>query len=182
MYGMVNNAIQELVTERAGEAAWGRVCDRAGANTTFFVSLDPYPDELTFGLAVAAASELGLELGAFLEEFGRYWIQFALRSAYGPMLRSAGSSLATTLASLDHLHSRIGMTFPSLRPPSFRVTDAGKALSVQYFSEREGLAPFVVGLLYGLAAMHGETVEVEHTQRKSETVGFDEFTVTRLEK
>jgi hypothetical protein len=54
-------------------------------------------------------------------------------------------------------------SFPEYRPPSFRVIALEPGLlQVDYYSEREGLLPFVEGLFEGLGAHFGEEVELEH--------------------
>ena len=112
MYGMVHEGLGAFVRERAGDDGWERVCDRAGAPVSTFPSLTTYPDALSAGLVVEAATELDVPVEVLLPEFGRFWVDYALGTAYGPLLRSSGSTLAETLAALDEMHSRIALTFP----------------------------------------------------------------------
>ncbi|MDA8019133.1 MAG: heme NO-binding domain-containing protein [Thermoanaerobaculia bacterium] len=161
MYGMVINALEQMVTDRLGGSAWSRVCDKANVEDTLFLAMSPYPDEVTFALAGAAAEEFELPMGEFLEEFGRCWVPFALTTAYGPLLRGPETLLAS-LEGLDKMHSQIKASLPVLRPPSFKVESDDAGVNVHYFSDRVGLAPFVVGLLYGLAEMHAQEVTVRH--------------------
>ena len=181
MYGMVNNALQELANAQLGPDAWPRIVVRAQLpSDIFFLSLDPYPDEVTTQLVGATAVEFGMSVEAFLEAFGRFWIEYAQRTAYGPLLKRAGASLGDTLRSLDGLHSRIHQALPKLRPPSFEIEEDAEGITVRYRSSREGLAPFVIGLLQGLAAMHRQTVRVSHAVRRSAGVDHDEFRVEPL--
>src|SRR5262245_35027122 len=166
MYGMVHEALRELVSSRAGPDAWERVCHRAGSATSTFLSMSAYPDELTVSLVGQSAGELGLGGEEFLLQFGRYWIDFALRTDYGPLLRSSGKTLRETLTALDAMHARIELALPELRPPSFQVSASGPELTLHYHSPRSGLGPFVIGLVQGLATMHGTSVRVEHTVHK----------------
>lgn len=182
MYGMVNNAIQEMMVARLGNEGWSRVRARSGVNDAFFVSLEPYPDDLTYRLVGAAAEELGVKVESFLEDFGRFWIEYALRTSYGPLLRGAGRSFAETVAALDAMHSRVGMALPKLRPPSFTIISQESGLTIKYTSTREGLAPFVVGLLHGLATMHGENISVTHSKQRSAQAAHDEFRVEYVKR
>lgn len=177
MYGMVNNALQEMVTARLNEEAWTEICRDANVHENYFLSLESYSDETTYNLFGNAAIKFGISLDLFLQEFGLFWIDFALKTSYGPLLKNAGNTLWETLNSLDSLHSHISLALPKLRPPSFSVINGSDATTVIYKSTRVGLAPFVIGLIHGLAAMHGEKVKVMHTKSKSETLDHDEFKV-----
>lgn len=177
MYGMVHEGLRSMVVERGGTAAWARVSARAGANGATFLRMQGYPDELSAALVVGAAEEFGRDTAAFLREFGRYWVGFALATGYGSILRSSGGTLAETLSALDEMHARIGLSIPGLRLPSFKVEPSGNGLLVHYFSARVGLAPFVVGLVEGLASMHGTSAQVEHVVAKGGDADHDEFLV-----
>ncbi len=73
--------------------------------------------------------------------------------------------------------TRVALAFPALQPPEFRVLDNdGRQLRLQYISERDGLTPFVVGLLDGLGELFRQQVDVELIRTKEEA-GFDEFHV-----
>src|SRR5690606_38474032 len=86
-----------------------------------------------------------------------------------------GSTLREFLGNLDNMHTRVGLSFPRLRPPSFVVRDSGaEAIEVEYHSTREGLAPMVLGLLKGLARSFGYIVAVAHIHGR-ERGGFDLF-------
>lgn len=171
---MVNNALQELVTQRLGESTWQRLAAAAGVEDGFFISLENYPDEVTYALISGAAAALDLTVEAFLEEFGRHWIAFAMRTAYGPLL-SAPRSFSETLTGLDDMHKLIRRTLPRVNTPSFRFYPSSTGGTLRYVSSRTGLAPFVVGLLHGLAEMHSMKVTIAHTIRRAPDTDFDEF-------
>lgn len=48
MYGLVNQAVADLITERFGADAWQRVRVRAGVGEKSFVSMGSYPDAVAF--------------------------------------------------------------------------------------------------------------------------------------
>jgi hypothetical protein len=176
MYGLVNRAIEELVTERAGRPTWEAVKRRAGVTAPGFVSMDPYPDSLTHDLVVAASELLGQPPETLLRALGHYWILFTARGDYGALFDMAGDSLHDFLAHLDAMHSRLATIMPELVPPSFSVRpERGGTLRVRYESPREGLAPMVVGLLEGLAEFFESDASVEHVVVRGEGVPADEF-------
>ena len=57
MYGLANKALEQLVTSRFGEEAWETVKRNAGVDVDVFVSMEAYPDDVTYKL-VRSASEV----------------------------------------------------------------------------------------------------------------------------
>ncbi len=161
MYGMVNGAMESLIVEQHGEAVWDAICRRAGVERLPFVKLQPYSDRITYDLVAAAAAELGAPADDLLEAFGRFWITYAAANGYAHFLGGAGTDLGDYLASLDAMHARLALTMPALRPPGFRViARAGASVRLAYHSDREGLRPFVVGLIEGLGARFGTPARI----------------------
>ncbi len=90
----------------------------------------------------------------------------------------AGDDLASVVAGLDSLHSRVQASMPDCRMPSFSsINHPDGVLEVHYRSEREGLAPMVVGLLEGLAERFDEQWQIEQTSADSPD-GVDTFMLT----
>ncbi len=180
MYGLVNKAVEDLVCTRFGEQAWEAIRARAGIGVDSFISMDPYPDEVTYKLVGAASEVLGLPPEAVLEAFGEFWIRYTAKEGYGEMFSMFGGSFKEFLHSLDALHTHIGLSFSQLRPPTFDCEDLGEGTyMLSYFSGREGLAPMMLGLIKGLAAVFGKEVEVRHVKGRAE-VGHDEFHIREL--
>lgn len=57
MYGIVNKAIEDLVKVNFGEDKWDAIKEKSGVDVDFFISNEPYDDEITYKLA-GAASEI----------------------------------------------------------------------------------------------------------------------------
>jgi hypothetical protein len=94
-------------------------------------------------------------------------------------MRAGGDNLPDFLRNLPNFHTRVGMVFPNLQPPRFHCTDiTGRSLKLHYFSHREGLAPFVVGLMQGLGKMFQTPVTVQLVEAKAEGGDHDVFEVT----
>lgn len=178
MYGLVNRALIQLIETRHGSDGWQRIKTRAGTDVDVFLSMQTYPDATTVALVVAAAEELGTSAGALLQEFGEYWVEYAAEHGYRDLLQARGDSLFAFIARLDDLHSRLSLVFSELRPPSFKTELLGaREMRLHYVSERAGLAPFVIGLLHGLARLFRQPLEVEHVGQRSEDCPHDEFLV-----
>ena len=189
MYGMVNKAIKEYVQVQYGRDAWKYVLAGSLAQDDDFKSMENYSDELTFSLVEAALPVTGKSVDELLEDIGRYWIDFALRSEYGNLLRSAGNSFTEVLQSLDSLHSSLVTAFSELKPPSFWFAEVDEAqiesiegrsqetLVLHYASQRDGLSSFVIGLVLGLAKMHKVQCDIKQIVKKSDGADHDEFLV-----
>jgi hypothetical protein len=150
-----------MAREAGGEALWDRLRKAAGVHEEHFLAMRPYPDDVTFRLVDAAAAELGLPVEEVLRRFGQHWIAFTGQQGYGPLLSMGGRDLPQFLANLDSMHSRIALSMPELRPPSFTVTElAPDLLRVVYRSHRCGLGPMVQGLLEGLGELFATPVVV----------------------
>lgn len=169
MYGMVNQALKALLTERFGETTWQEIRAKAKVETDEFAPMAPYDDAITYELAGAASEVLNTPVDELLRVFGQYWIEFAGKSSYGVLLDQAGDTLGEILAGLDEMHTRLALSFTELQPPSFRVLrDDGQTILLRYESSRPALVPFVMGLVEGLSAKVGVTVSLEHVEVKGD--------------
>lgn len=167
MYGLVNQAIEDLVVQVADESTWNRIKESVGLEGRF-LSMESYPDELTFQLVGAACKELDKEPEEILHAFGRHWILFTGREGYGEFLTSYADNLVEFLEQLDTMHSHIATTMPNLKMPSFDVEHKEEDLfHLHYMSEREGLAPMVLGLLDGLSELFEQPISVRHVKELS---------------
>jgi len=162
MYGLVNRAIEDLVRKQHGEATWQRIRERAGVPGRAFVAMESYPDAITYALVGAASEGLGLPAESVLEAFGEFWMTYTAEEGYGDLLGLMGSTFEQFMDNLDAMHTRIAATMPHLVPPTFhREALADGASILHYESEREGLAPMVIGLLRGLAQRFGVAITIE---------------------
>lgn len=178
MYGMINRAIEDLVRSRAGDKAWGRVCDQAGVQQAPFITMESYPDDVTYRLVAAASDVLGLPVPEVLAAFGEHWVMYTAQEGYGDLLAMGGTTIQEFLANLESLHAHVAMGFPNLRPPLFWSTEAtGASVRIHYQSTREGLADMVVGLLQGLGKIYGTPLRVTHDRRLVDGADHDEFLV-----
>lgn len=162
MYGMVNQAVRGLVTDKFGAETWTKIHEGAGAPENF-AAMQPYDDAVTYNLVGKAVEVLGLPAEAILHTFGEYWVLDIATRHYETLMSSTGRDFADFLSNLDHMHQRIRVTFPDYSPPSFRVKqlEPGK-LQVDYYSHRPGLLPFVEGLFSGLGKHYRVSVAFEH--------------------
>lgn len=176
MYGIVNKAIEDLVIENFGEAKWHAIKERSGVDIDFFISNEPYDDEITFLLAHAVAAETGLSIDQVFNAFGEWWVLKIGKEKYGGLMAAGGKNLKEFLINLPVFHNRIMMIYPKLTPPEFRISDIQEQqLHVHYFSKRAGLREFVRGLLSGLGKMYNTPLQIELVQEKIGDDGHEIF-------
>jgi hypothetical protein len=179
MYGMVNKAVQDLITRQHGEEVWQRIRSRAGVEEEMFISNEPYPDEITYQLVGAASEVLAVPAAEILRTFGRWWILHTATEGYGHLMKAGGRTLPEFLKNLPNFHTRIVLMFPHLRPPEFECTDVtADSLRLHYHSHRRGLAPFVTGLLEGLGEMFRTPVTVNNEHSLDDGASHDVFFVS----
>ena len=161
MYGLVNKAIEQMVRAEHGAPTWAAIKQRAELDIAAFVSMNQYPDDVTYRLVGAASDVLGVPPATILQAFGRYWMLYTSKEGYDQLLQMTGNTLFEFLQNLDNMHARIGLIYPHVQPPSFRCTDIGeRSLHVHYYSDRPGLTPMVTGLLEGLAIMFETPIDI----------------------
>ncbi|NDV23041.1 heme NO-binding domain-containing protein [Desulfovibrio sp. JC022] len=160
MYGLVNQGIRKMVTQSFGEETWEAICDKSGVEDVF-VAMEPYPDEVTLSLVVAASEVLGLPPEQVLHAFGKWWIGNAARE-YKGIFNMTGDSFQEFLGNLNSIHSRVSHMLPKLTPPSFKITDqTDSSLVVHYYSQRQGLSPMVEGMIEGISEWFNTPVKIE---------------------
>lgn len=179
MYGIVNQAIEDLVRETFGENVWEKVLATSGVEEKYFVSTEPYSDDVTYKLAGAAAEVTGLSVQEVLRSFGEWWILHTAKEHYGGLLKAGGSQLAQFLRHLPAFHDRVALMYPRLTPPEFQVSnETEKSIYVHYKSQREGLQDFVHGLMVGLGKFYDTPVQVTHLHDRQAGNGYDIFEVS----
>jgi hypothetical protein len=167
MYGIVNKAIEDLVKENFGEEKWELIRQRSGVEIDFFLSNEPYDDDITFKLAIATAEEMGMSVENVLIAFGEWWVLRTSKEKYGGLMEAGGASLKEFLKNLPVFHNRVMLIYPKLTPPEFKVSDATEnSIHVHYHSKREGLQEFVRGLLQGLGKLYKTDVAIELLQTR----------------
>lgn len=167
MYGMVNQAVKDLVVTKFGNETWMRICEKANIPSEDFVFMQYYPDKLTYELVGAASGELSLSPAVVLSEFGKHWVLYTAKEGYGPMMDLFGADFKSCLKNLNNLHARMGMTMPNLTPPRFTFSEINEnTYEVCYQSKREGLCPMVQGLLEGLAQKYGTEASIKLLDQK----------------
>lgn len=179
MYGIVNKAIQDLVTSNFGEEKWEIILEKSGVEEDFFISGEAYDDAITFKLAQAVSEEMNLSLQEVLIAFGEWWVVKTTKEKYGGLMESGGSTFKEFLINLPLFHNRVMLIYPKLTPPEFKISDISEnSLNLHYFSKREGLQEFVRGLIQGLAIMFDVTASITLLQTRDSGDSHEIFNVS----
>ena len=167
MYGLINQAIKDLVVNQFGELKWHKICLECRVSTRDFVSMEFYADSITDDLVQASSRELGITRDVVLKEFGKYWVLYTLKEGYGSLMDMFGTDLKTCLQNFNGLHARMGMTLPQLTPPNFKITELGSDVyDIEYSSKQATFTPMVTGCLEGLAQKFQTKVKIEYSRRE----------------
>lgn len=178
MYGIVNKSIEDLVTANFGEDKWNLIKERSAIDIDFFISNEPYDDEVTFKLARAVSEEMNMSVGEVMIAFGEWWVIKTTSEKYPGLMNSGGANLKDFLINLPNFHNRIMLIYPKLTPPEFKVTEiTEQGLHLHYFSRREGLQEFVRGLLQGLSKMYATPITLQLLQTRDEGSSHEIFKI-----
>lgn len=161
MHGLMNRAVRECVLQTGGETAWTSVCEQARVTADHFRQTEQYPDILTYRIMTTAADALSMTPDDFLRAVGESWMTYVIEAGLGGVFPVRGRTFSEAVMDLERLHGRIRFGLPNMRPPSLRVRfESNGSLTVLYRSDRQGLVPLLVGMLYGLARLCGERIVV----------------------
>jgi hypothetical protein len=127
---------------------------------------------------VAASETLKTPAEELLTLFGEFWITDIAKESYGDMINFAGSTFPEFISNLNSMHDRIRISFPNLKPPIINCIEKKDGeLTFEYYSERPGLTPMIVGLIRGLGNHFSINVAVTLMQAKKDGNLCDTFRV-----
>ncbi len=184
MYGIVNQAIRDLVVDQFGIEKWSEIKSLSGIQYDYFVSDESYEDNITYELVGATSEVLNVPSEHVLELFGEYWVLKTGMEKYGALMKSGGSSFIEFITNLPNFHSRIMLIYPKLSPPEFMVQklDDKDMFLLHYYSERKGLTSFVIGLIKGIAKIYDTEIVIEHKETEQSDTWHDIFVIRILTK
>ena len=153
-----------------------KTLEASGVPPDCFLTMRSYDDSIVYDLVAATSRVLAAPAEKCLELFGRYWLLNSAPRSYSNLLEVTGQDLLEFLENLDALHDRITSTFTDFKPPTFRLErHSENKAKLHYISTRQGLTPFVEGLLYGTAERFSVSLDIVDTE--SLPVGKGEHTV-----
>jgi guanylate cyclase soluble subunit beta len=151
MYGLINKALKTMIIDGHGTQVWDRILQQSAVSEDSFTTMEQYNDDVTYALVGATSEVLESPAAVCLELFGHYWATVTAPNAYEMLFQSTGENLFEFLDNVNSLHDRITSTFIDYVPPHFIVTKDKNKMELVYESQREGLTPFLIGIIKGLA-------------------------------
>lgn len=171
MKGVIFNSLEAFVVEGFGAAAWEAILERVSAEAAA-VKVGPgsYPDAQLFELAQAVADHAKLPLPDALRAFGAYLFKALERAA--PTLIGQFDSAPALLKGIDDvIHVEVKKLMRDAYTPTILVVDRGHGqMELSYRSSRK-LCVLLEGLLDGLGAHFGVTIERRQRECMHEGAG-----------
>jgi hypothetical protein len=168
MYGIINQSIQELILKEYGEETWLRIISKSGIDVSEFQNHEVYDDAYTYKLAISIAEVLKTDVETVLKIFGEFWITEISLKKYPNMMATGGRGFKDFMLNLPNFHNRVYLTYPELIAPEFKVWEDNESLLIEYHSSRNGLAPLMEGMIYGIIKMFDEkNLKVQKEYSKS---------------
>ena len=65
MYGLINKSVKDFVTLHYGASVWEEIFRELGLSSAHFVSMESFPDELTFRIMDHVCQKLGRSQAEF---------------------------------------------------------------------------------------------------------------------
>ena len=122
---------------------------------------------------------LDVPLSDILINFGKYWVLKTARHGYGGLMDSGGENFEEFIFNLPNFHSRVMLLYSEIKPPEFIVEKSLKGtILLHYYSTRNGLTYFMLGLIYGLAEFYAAEITVEIVSQKSDVKDCDTFEIS----
>lgn len=170
MYGMVNQAIEQMVRADYGATVWAAIRRRAGVTQEVFVTTELYPDEITASLLVAASDCTGVSGADLRHRLGEFWMFGA--TAENGLFAVTGSDVGQFLSHLSRLRDRMSLLFPELNLPRLAVEDrTAGAVRIRCSKLEPAMIPFATGLLSGIGRRFNTPVVVTVDPAGGETGG-----------
>jgi guanylate cyclase soluble subunit beta len=180
MYGLINKALKTMISDGHGQEVWDSILTKSAVPEDSFTTMEQYDDDTTYALVGAASEVLEIPAAACLELFGHYWATVTAPNAYEMLLQSTGDNLFEFLDNLSSLHDRITSTFIDYVPPHFITTIDNNKMELVYESTREGLTPFLIGIIKGLADRFEVQVEFESVVARAVDKGETSVIIMRI--
>jgi hypothetical protein len=164
MHGIIFNAFEEFVLEKASMDVWNQVLDdSAVASGGVYTAGAVYDDSEIVMLATALCDILKLPLNDGLKVFGEFLFVFLL--SRGPIKLQGYKNTQRMLLGLESVVYRdVRRVHPDAYTPLFEYTPTSKNCGELTYYSKRNLCIVAEGLLSGAAKHYNQTVSVEHTE------------------
>ncbi|MEY3417710.1 MAG: hypothetical protein RL060_1822 [Bacteroidota bacterium] len=178
MYGIINKAIEGLVTDNYGEAVWQQMKLKSAAKVTNLIASESYDDMETYQMAVVASEILETPVQQVLFNFGERWITMAGIQYYGLLMQAERNDLGEFLVNLPAFHNRVMIMYPNISPPEFKIIVSGdRKVELHNYSTREGLTDFMNGLIAGMGKLYHENPVIQLKNGRTNGLDHEEIII-----
>jgi predicted hydrocarbon binding protein len=162
VHGIVHAELRDYVTARLGAPVWSELLVEAGVPGKVHLLSETYPDEELTALLTALSRATGDDPDDLLTDFGEACVPGLLRT-YGTFLDPGWRTLDVVEHTERVIHRSVRLQLPGADPPRLRtVRPDADEVHVLYASPRR-LCAFGVGVVRGLAAHFGESIEIDQS-------------------
>eukprot|EP00056_Hartaetosiga_gracilis_P011854 m.183298 g.183298 ORF g.183298 m.183298 type:complete len:996 (-) comp13592_c0_seq21:982-3969(-) len=180
MYGYVHQVLVRFIKSRPnGEEELKEIyrqMDDSIEQLNFYKS---FSDNHTSRFIEATSKVTGLSQNQIFKYVGAFSFDVFVEQGYLPLLQTLGDTFFECIKNIDTLHTNLVNTMPSMRAPSFKpVKNSDGTLTVHYYSSRDGLAPFAIAVMKGVASgLFDLDIQVHHKEKKGIGSDHDIFVV-----
>lgn len=178
MHGIIFGELKKLVDKELGGDSWRELLKDAGLGAKVYMPVTEYPDDEAMALFNAIAKRTGMEQRSVLELFGEF-IAPDLLSLYRHMVKPDWRTLELLQNTEETIHRVVRLRNPGARPPELRTDREGEEVLITYSSARR-MCGVAVGIVRGLAAHYGETIEIKELSCMLEGAGACRLLVRRF--
>ncbi|EGD80119.1 guanylate cyclase [Salpingoeca rosetta] len=180
MYGFMHQALKSwLLSMDNGEYLLQEVYEELNLDTAPDDFFRYYSDAQTMKFLELVAKAADTSVDRCMYEAGKVSMGTFTRNGYEPVLRTLGKDFYTMLTNLDSLHDNFLAAFPEMKVPSLRPERLSHdSMSIHYYSQHHGLAPFMMGALECAAKMlYDLDIDIHHRLKRGKDSNHDVFHV-----
>ena len=159
MHGLIFRGFRAFADEAAGGVAAS-----VWEGEPEYLATESYPDERFFDLVGRTCEVLGAERRQLLLDFGSFTGRYVFSSLYPDYYAEAGGTSAFLLCVEGRIHQLVRDTIPKAYPPRLQVRPLGSSGAMVSYTSERGLCDLLEGLVLGVAAYYGESVDVQQVQ------------------
>jgi predicted hydrocarbon binding protein len=177
MKGVIFIALNDMIVEKSGLAAWITILDQASLDG-IYTATENYSDAELFKLVGVISSELNLDQEQTLCAFGEYLFD-VLHNSH-TMFADSKRNFFDFIGSIDGvIHVEVHKLDNNACPPLIKVIKQEHRTATLMYQSKRKLCHLAVGLLAGAAKHYGIEISIEQTLCMHDDHGHCEFQVTQ---
>jgi hypothetical protein len=161
MKGVIPKALKQMVTEKYGADTWKKALSQAGIEREpLMLPISDVDDSVVLEMVEGVCGVLGITLAQAADAFGAYWMTEFAPTMYKSHF-SKPTSVREFLLQMDEVHEITTRNMPNAHPPRFGYEELDDGSLVMEYKSSRDLMDIFVGLVKGVGAHVGETVDIQ---------------------